>query len=60
MLMATALNKVDETGTEAAAAAVVIMVKSMPPWFVADHPFLFLVRDNRTRSILFLGRLVKA
>ncbi len=50
---------VDEEGTEAAAAtAVVIDRTSLPPEFRADHPFLFLIRDNVTGSILFLGRVV--
>jgi len=51
---------VNETGTEAAAATAVIMEGGGPPRFVqftADHPFLFLIRDNRSGSILFLGRL---
>ncbi len=52
---------VNEEGTEAAAATAVIMSKtSMPaplPVFRADHPFIFLIRDNQTGSILFLGRL---
>jgi RNA polymerase sigma factor (sigma-70 family) len=52
-----AFVKVDEIGTEAAAAtAVVVNVKSEPPSFRADHPFLFLIRDNRTGAVLFLGR----
>ena len=54
---------VDEKGTEAAAATIVIGVRGRPPPplnqdFIADHPFLFLIRDNKTGSILFLGRLV--
>ena len=51
---------VDEEGTEAAAATgVIIRETSMPPEFVADHPFLFLVRDEVTGSVLFLGRMVE-
>ena len=52
---------VDEEGTEAAAATVVVATcGSTPPsqkMFVADHPFVFLIRDKVTGSILFLGRL---
>jgi serpin B len=53
---------VNEEGTEAAAAtAVKVEDKSKPviPDFRADHPFLFLIRDTRSDSILFLGRLVE-
>jgi serpin B len=51
---------VNEEGTEAAAATgVVVGVKSIQvtPAFRADHPFVFLIRDNQTESILFMGRL---
>lgn len=51
-----------EEGTEAAAATAVIMsTKSMSiePVFRADHPFIFLILDNQSGSILFLGRLMK-
>jgi serpin B len=48
---------VDEAGTEAAAATVVVFKKSLPASFIADHPFLFLIRDNKTGIILFLGRV---
>ena len=55
---------VNEEGTEAAAAtgiavgATAFEVPEEPAVFRADHPFLFLIRDNRTGSLLFLGRLV--
>jgi serpin B len=54
---------VDEKGTEAAAATAVLMeVTSIPPpveekEFIADHPFLFVIRDAHSGSILFLGRV---
>ena len=48
--------EVNEEGTEAAAATAVVMRK-MHPVFKADHPFLFLIRDLRNDSILFMGRL---
>jgi serpin B len=55
---------VNEEGTEAAAATAVTMrltslgPGSGPPVFRADHPFLFLIRDNQSGSILFIGRLM--
>jgi serpin B len=58
--------EVNEQGTEAAAAtATTIKALSMarplapPPVFRADHPFIFLIRDTRSGSLLFLGRLVQ-
>jgi serine protease inhibitor len=55
---------VNEEGTEAAAATAVTMralamrAPTQPPLvFRADHPFLFLIRDNRSNSILFMGRM---
>jgi serine protease inhibitor len=54
-----AFVEVNEEGTTAAAVtATHVRTKSMTPSFLADHPFLFLIRDNRSGSILFLGRLV--
>ena len=54
---------VNEEGTEAAAATGVVMramAARLPqpvPVFRADHPFLFLIRDTKAGSILFMGRL---
>ncbi|HKB39083.1 MAG TPA: serpin family protein [Gemmataceae bacterium] len=53
---------VNEQGTEAAAATGVGIVATSAapaptPVFRADHPFLFLIRDMQSGSILFMGRL---
>lgn len=52
---------VNEEGTEAAAAtAGGLPLSSLPasvPVFLADHPFIFLIRDKHNGSILFMGRV---
>lgn len=54
-----AFVKVNEEGTEAAAATgITVGVTSMPASFTVNRPFLFLIRDNVTGSILFVGRVV--
>lgn len=62
-----AFVEVNEEGTEAAAASAVVMVRAMAPMatsrpepkvFRADHPFLFFIRDRRTNTVLFSGRLL--
>ena len=58
-----AFVEVNEEGSEAAAATAVIVKKEaavdpqMKPVFRADHPFVFVIRDNRTGSVLFVGRV---
>jgi serpin B len=58
-----AFIKVNEKGTEAAAAtAVVIGEKSAMPGksvtLIVDRPFLVLIQDNMTGAILFIGRVL--
>lgn len=59
-----ALISVDEEGTEAAAVTIVIMGRgeTMPPEnpieFNCDHPFIFMILDDSTDSILFMGRVL--
>jgi serpin B len=53
---------VDEAGTEAAAVTAVIVGTTAMPVEVKqvtlDHPFIFLIRDIQTNSILFIGRVM--
>lgn len=53
---------VNEEGTEAAAATAVVMtLRGLPepkPVFRADRPFIFIIRDMRSGSILFVGRVM--
>ncbi|TUZ75446.1 Leukocyte elastase inhibitor [Bagarius yarrelli] len=53
-----AFVEVNEEGTEAAAATAVMIALCMAREenFMADHPFLFFIRHNPTKSILFFGR----
>lgn len=58
-----AFVEVNEEGTEAAAATAVVMlvatsVEPPPPVFRADHPFILFIKDNKSGSILFIGRIV--
>jgi len=59
-----AYAKVDEEGTEAAAATAVIGVGTSAPvepptpkYFYVQQPFLFGIRDNATGALLFLGQI---
>ena len=58
-----AFVSVDEEGTEAAAATAVVMSLTSAPenplHLEVDRPFLFLIRDIQTNSILFMGRVVE-
>ncbi len=58
--------EVGEEGTEAAAATAVIMTKTSMinepddvVDFKADRPFIFIIKDNKTQAIIFIGRYVK-
>jgi serpin B len=52
---------VNEEGTEAAAATAAAMARSIggpfTPTFRADRPFVFLIRDSKTGTVLFIGRV---
>ncbi|HEX3355617.1 MAG TPA: serpin family protein [Tepidisphaeraceae bacterium] len=59
-----AFVKVDEEGTEAAAATAVVMragaaMRQEPPLRVqVDHPFLMVIRHHKSGEILFMGRVM--
>ncbi|XP_074135098.1 serpin B6-like [Sminthopsis crassicaudata] len=53
--------EVNEEGTEAAAATAVVvklLCARFIPRFVVDRPFLFLIRDNSSKNILFWGKVI--
>jgi serpin B len=50
--------RVDEKGTEAGAVTVINFSDSMPinrKVFIADHPFVYLLTEEQTGTILFVG-----
>ena len=50
--------EVNEEGTEAAAVtAVEVGNEAMPDGFYATRPFVFVIRDDRTKSVLFIGKV---
>ena len=59
-----AFVEVNEKGTEAAAVTALRVVgasigpRKEPPIFRADHPFLFVIQDSQTKTILFIGKLM--
>lgn len=56
-----AFVEVNEQGTEAAAVTVVVIMDTAAgilPTVNVNHPFLFVIRDNKTNSILFMGKVV--
>ncbi len=54
-----AFVEVNEEGTEAAAAtAVIVATKAITDIFNADHPFVFLIRQEETGAIIFMGKIM--
>ena len=55
-----AVIEVNEKGTEAAAVTVGAMITSMPNLYVftANRPFFFVIRDDRSGSIIFMGKIM--
>lgn len=58
--------EVAEEGTEAAAATAVIMMRTSMPApdddavvFRAERPFIYIIRDNTTGAIIFIGRYTR-
>jgi serpin B len=50
--------EVNEEGTEAAAATSVSMALGTPPGFWANRPFVFVIRENESGAILFIGKIM--
>ncbi|KAM5293356.1 neuroserpin [Ctenodactylus gundi] len=65
MFLSKAIHKsfieVNEEGSEAAAASGMIAISRMAvlyPQVIVDHPFFFLIRNRKTGTILFMGRVM--
>jgi len=59
-----AVIEVNEKGSEAAAATVVVMMESAMPVeeiieFIVNRPFFFVIADDRSGSIIFMGKVVE-
>lgn len=63
MVKQKAFVDVNEKGTEAAAVTVVEIVFTSigedNAYFTADHPFLFVIMEKQTKSIVFIGRVAQ-
>ncbi len=49
--------QVDEKGTEAAAVTVVVMIDSAPQPMVVDRPFVFVIHEHESGTIIFMGKV---
>lgn len=57
-----AVVEIDEKGTVAAAATgigVQLVMATHKAEITADHPFMFMIKDNKTDAMLFLGQVNK-
>jgi serpin B len=60
LIVHEAFIEVNEQGTEAAAATGIVLKRGpRPRTLVADHPFIFLIRDTESGSVVFLGRIMQ-
>lgn len=50
--------KVDEKGTAAAVTSVEIMRISLPPSMTVGRPFIFVIRERTSGTIMFMGKIV--
>ncbi|MDH4157348.1 MAG: serpin family protein [candidate division Zixibacteria bacterium] len=49
--------QVDEKGTEAAAVTVVVMIDSAPQPMIVDRPFVFVIHEHESGTIIFMGKV---
>ena len=56
-MIQNAYVEVNEEGTEAAAATLAVGTQGIMEVFNIDHPFLFMIIDDRTGTVVFMGRV---